>query len=129
MAYTPYANINDYLELSDLKSIPQEDVLNKLRQASRHIDSLTYNRIRKYGFDNLTEFQKEIICEVVCRQADFEYENQDLISSVLSSYSINGVSMSIGSTWNIHIESGVAVQRDLYSLLEQTGLCCRLVGV
>ena len=93
MAYTPYANINDYLELSDLKSIPQEDVLNKLRQASRHIDSLTYNRIRKYGFDNLTEFQKEIICEVVCRQADFEYENQDLISSVLSSYSINGVSM------------------------------------
>ena len=95
MAYTPYANINDYLELSDLKSIPQEDVLNKLRQASRHIDSLTYNRIRKYGFDNLTEFQKEIICEVVCRQADFEYENQDLISSVLSSYSINGVSMNI----------------------------------
>ena len=52
MAYTPYADINDYLELSDLKSIPQEDVLNKLRQASRHIDSLTYNRIRKYGFDN-----------------------------------------------------------------------------
>ena len=129
MAYTPYANINDYLELSDLKSIPQEDVLNKLRQASRHIDSLTYNRIRKYGFDNLTEFQKEIICEVVCRQADFEYENQDLISSVLSSYSINGVSMSIGSTWNIYIESGVTIQRDLYSLLEQTGLCCRLVGV
>ena len=129
MAYTPYANINDYLELSDLKSIPQEDVLNKLRQASRHIDSLTYNRIRKYGFDNLTEFQKEFIFEVVCRQADFEYENQDLISSVLSSYSINGVSMSIGSTWNIHIERGVAIQRDLYSLLEQTGLCCRLVGV
>ena len=88
----------------NLKSIPQEDVLNKLRQASRHIDSLTYNRIRKYGFDNLTEFQKEIVCEVVCRQADFEYENQDLISSVLSSYSINGVSMSIGSSWNIHIE-------------------------
>ena len=98
-----------------------------LRQASRHIDSLTYNRIVAAGFENLTQFQQEIIKEVCCRQAQFEVENEDAISSVLSSYSINGVSMNFGSSWNVFTEHGVAMRRDVYSLLQQTGLCCRLL--
>ena len=59
----------------------------------------------------------------------FEYENEDMINTVLSSYSLNGVSMNFGSSWNLYIEDGVAIRKDLYALLEQTGLCCRLVGV
>lgn len=124
MAYKPYATLSDYMKLlPDAEDVEEYD----LRQASRHIDSLTFNRIVAAGFDNLTEFQKDIIREVVCRQAQFEVENADAISSVLSSYSINGVSMSFGSSWNVFIEHGVAMRRDVYAMLQQTGLCCRLL--
>ena len=124
MAYKPYATIQDYgVILPDAVEVDEPD----LRQASRHIDSLTYNRIVAAGFDNLTEFQKEIIREVCCRQAQFEVENADAISSILSSYSINGVSMQFGESWNVFTQHGVAMRRDVYSLLQQTGLCCRLL--
>ena len=90
------------------------------------VDSLTYNRIVGRGFSNLTTYQQEIIREVVCMQADFEYENADEINSVLSSYSINGVSAQFGSSWNVFTGKGVAMKRDVYALLQQTGLCCML---
>ena len=69
---------------------------------------------------------QDIIQDVVCQQADFETENADEINSILSSYSINGVSAQFGSSWNIFTDKGVAMKRDLYALLCQTGLCCRL---
>ena len=124
MSYTAYATVEEYTQLlPDAVEVTAAD----LRQASRHIDSLTYNRIVAAGFENLTEFQQEIIKEVCCRQAQFEVENEDALSSVLSSYSINGVSMQFGSSWNVFTEHGVAMRRDVYSLLQQTGLCCRLL--
>ena len=52
-----------------------------LKQASRHVDSLTYNRIVGRGFSNLTAFQQDVIQEVVCQQADFEWENTDEINT------------------------------------------------
>lgn len=48
-----------------------------LKQASRHIISLTYNRIVGGDFSNLTAFQQDVIQDVVCQQADFEWENAD----------------------------------------------------
>ena len=106
--------------------IPDEELERALRQASRHIDSLTYNRIVGQGFSNLTPFQQEIIQEVICLQADFEYENADEIDTILQGYSINGVSAQFGSSWNVFTEKGVAMRRDVYALLSQTGLCCRI---
>ena len=106
--------------------IPEDDQKKARIQASRHIDALTYNRIVGRGVSILTEFQRDIIREVVCQQAEFEYENADMIASVLSSYSINGVSMQFGSAWNVFTDKGVAMRRDTYALLCQTGLCCRL---
>ena len=127
MPYIPYAT-ERYYESNYGGSLISEDSLRRfLVQASRHIDTLTYNRIVGQGFDNLTEFQKNVIQEVVCRQAEFEYENADEISSILSSYSINGVSARFGSSWNVFIDRGVAMKRDDYALLCQTGLCCGLL--
>ena len=124
MPYIPYAT-ERYYESNYGGSLISEDSLRRfLVQASRHIDTLTYNRIVGQGFDNLTEFQKNVVQEVVCRQAEFEYENADEISSILSSYSINGVSARFGSSWNVFIDRGVAMKRDDYALLCQTGLCC-----
>ena len=79
------------------------------------------------GFNSLTLFQQEKIKRAVCRLADFEYENEDLIQSVLASYSINGVSMSFGTSWNVIVQDGVALPRDIYSLIKQTGLARKVI--
>nr|DAE99973.1 MAG TPA: Head Tail Connector Protein [Caudoviricetes sp.] len=124
--YKPYASESYYEGRNEGKLIPEDDQWKALIQASRHVDVLTFNRIVGRGFSSLTEYQQEIIREVVCQQADFETENADMIASVLSSYSINGVSMQFGSAWNVFTDKGVAMRRDTYALLCQTGLCCRL---
>lgn len=128
MAYKPYITSEEYASLG-YSDIPERERIDLFRKVSRHIDALTFNRIVATGFYNLTKFQQDVIKEVMCEQAEFEYENADIINTVLSSYGINGVSMSFGPNWNLHIENGVAMRRDTYSLLKQTGLCCRLVGV
>ena len=119
--YTSYVTVEEYKK--NYNDIPDDSIEKSLKKASRHIDTLTFNRIQGIGFDNLTEFQKEIIKEVTCELANFEYENEDVITSVLSSYSINGVSMAFGDSWNIEVFKGVAIPTELYETLSQTGLC------
>lgn len=119
--YTSYVTVEEYKK--NYNDIPDDSIEKSLKKASRHIDTLTFNRIQGIGFNNLTEFQKEIIKEVTCELANFEYENEDVITSVLSSYSINGVSMSFGDSWNVKVFKGVAIPTELYETLSQTGLC------
>ncbi len=125
--YQPYADAAYYTGEYGGSVIPADDLEKLLKKASRHIDSLTYNRIVGQGISSLTEYQRDIIRETCCEMADFEYENSDLLESVLQSYSINGVSMNFGSSWNIEIVSGVAIRTDLYTKLKQTGLCCAIL--
>lgn len=124
-----YADITYYKDTYKGSAIPDEVLEGALRQASRHIDSLTYNRIVGRGFDKLTMFQQDIIKEVCCTLADFEYENEEMLNSVLQSYAINGVSMTFGEGWNLVCQNGVAMKRDTYELLSQAGLCCGSLGV
>lgn len=128
MSYQPYATKQDYKELVGGSIVSEDELERQLKTASRHIDSLTYNRIVGQGFSNLTEFQQEIVKEVCCKQAEFEYDNADMINSILSSYSINSVSMKIDSSWNVFTGKGVVMKRDTYELLSQTGLCCLRLG-
>lgn len=128
MPYEPYVSAEYYI--NEHKGIISKEKLTKaLKAASRHIDTLTYNRIVGKGFSNLTQFQQDIIMEVCCEQADFEYENADMIDSVIQSYGINGVSMTFGEGWNMVCMNGVAMKKDLYELLSQTGLCTARLGV
>lgn len=122
--YQPYADAVYYKDMFGGDIIPENDIEKCLRTASRHIDSLTYNRIVGRGIINLTEFQQDIVKEVCCEMAEFEYDNADVIQSVLQSYSINGVSMSFGNSWNVKTISGIAIRADTYEKLSQTGLCC-----
>lgn len=117
-----YATVDDYALYADSSTIPADDLEKMLHKASRQIDSLTYNRIVAVGFDNLTDFQQGIVREVCCKLADFDYDNSDLLASALSSYSVNGVSMSFGGI-AVTVISGVPISRELYALLSQTGLC------
>lgn len=126
MAYEAYATKEYYRDEYKGSLIPEDEVEQYLRKASHHIDSLTYNRVVGRGISCLTEFQQETIREVVCQQAEFEYENADEINTILSSYSLNGASVQFGSSWNVFTDKGVAMRRDVYALLSQTGLCCRI---
>lgn len=121
MSYIPYATSADYAQYGSGNIQPEE--LDKiLHNASRQIDSLTFNRIVGKGFDNLTDFQQEIITESCCKLADFLHDNADLLGSAFSSYSVNGVSMSFGGM-AVTVINGVPASREIYSLLCQSGLC------
>lgn len=111
MSYVPYATPEYYTDTYGGTLILENDIARALQIASRHIDSLTYNRIVGRGFSSLTQFQQDIIQDVVCQQADFETENADEINSILSSYSINGVSAQFGSSWNVFTDKGVAMKK------------------
>lgn len=126
MAYQSYVTAEYYRDVFKGSRIPEAETEKKLRLASTHIDSLTYNRIIGRGFHSLTEFQQYTIQEVVCQQAEFEYENADEIETILQSYSINGVSVQFGTSWNVFTNKGIAMKKDVYALLCQTGLCSRL---
>ena len=79
--YKPYLSVEEYFDCGGLND---ENIEKYLIQASRHIDSLTFNRIVARGFENLTEFQQEIIKTVCFDMANFDYENADLINSVFT---------------------------------------------
>lgn len=120
-----YANVEFYKNTYK-GTLEDADAEKALRQASRHIDTLTFNRIVAIGFDNLTEYQQGIIKECECLMADWETENADYISNMLSSYSLNGASMSFtGNSASAVVANGVAVSRDIYSHLQKCGLCTR----
>ena len=120
-----YANVEFYKNTYK-GTLEDADAEKALIQASRHIDTLTFNRIVAIGFDNLTEYQQGIIKECECLMADWETENADYISNMLSSYSLNGASMSFtGNSASAVVANGVAVSRDIYSHLQKCGLCTR----
>lgn len=124
--YKPYADDIYYFQTYQGTTLKSDECQRYLKQASRHIDSLTYNRIVGRGISDLTPFQQDVIRQVICEQADFEYENAEVIETVLSSYSINGTAMQFTQSWNVYTDKGVAMRKDIYALLAQTGLCCRL---
>lgn len=123
-----YANVEYYKNTYE-GTLEDSDIEKALNKASRHIDTLTYNRIVEVGFDNLTLFQQQIIKDCECLMADWESENADYIDSLLSSYSLNGASMSFtGNSASAFVVNGIAISRDIYSHLQKSGLCTRSLG-
>lgn len=114
-----------YLEPDEyIGNISSDDLENRLRNACHAIDGFTFNRIVKAGFENLTEFQQQLIREAVRLHADFIHDNAELLNSPLSSYSISGVSMSFDRSKIVTV-NGITTTSEVYGLLMQTGLCYR----
>ncbi len=124
---TPYADFNYYLNTYHGTVFTENDgnFQNSIQKASQQIDTLTYNRIVAQEFENLTEFQQDIIKSVACQIADFNFENADILQSAFSSYAINGVSMGLKDGLNLIKVNGIYIQEGTYNLLAQTGLTCR----
>ena len=119
-----YAEISDYRRLFPNADWSDHEIESALEQSSTDVDSLTFNRIVQAGFENLTNFQKDRIVQAVCLQANFRMENRDVLTSPLTSYSINGVSMSFESK-NIEQYGDVQTEKTVLAALRQTGLMCR----
>lgn len=120
----------EYYKNTYCGKLPDEEAEKALKQASRHIDMLTYRRIAGVGFDNLSPFQQETVKEVCCMMADFESTNASMINSLINSYSINGASINFsGESANCRLINGVVVQKDVYEMLNMTGLTSLSLGV
>lgn len=122
-----YADKEYYENVYGGTLIDEEQIEKQLTTAGRQIDTLTYCRIRSTGFENLTEFQKDQIRYVNCQLADFIYENKDELESMLSSYGINGVSMTFSNGINVTKVQNIIIRTDIYAELVKTGLCCRMI--
>lgn len=122
-----YADAEYYSNSFGGTMIPSEELIKMLNKSGRQIDTLTYCRIRAIGFDNLTDFQKEQIKYTECMLAEFLYENQDELETMLASYSINGASMTFGRGLNVSKVQGIILRTDIYAELKKTGLCDRVI--
>lgn len=121
-----YADLDYYYSLG----LPGEGAGVKLKsilaEASDAVDALCYGRIRKVGFDNLTEFQQEKVRKAVCYHAAFLFAYGELLNSPLSSYGINGVSMSFDAG-KVVTQGNVTTNQAVMQQLRQSGLATRLI--
>lgn len=123
-AKEPYVTYEELLEYSTQEqsgTMDEQDAYVYLCRASEAVDVLTYSRIQ--SFDALTGFQQEKIRSVVAQLALWLMEYGDMLENPVSSYAINGVSVSMSGQQVVQI-SGVTIPQRLYGLLMQTGLCC-----
>lgn len=124
MSYATLCKFRKYVPESQVP----DDVANlKLEQASDDIDALCYGRIRKIGFERLTAFQQEKVRKAVCYHAAFLCEYGEELQSPLSSYGINGVSMSFSADRTV-TQGRVTTSNAVMAQLRQSGLASRLIG-
>lgn len=119
-----YATREDCVQfgIDELQNLENLDTL--LARASDQIDAVCFGRIRRKGFDKLTQFQQGNIKKAVCLHAAFLQSYGQALESPLESYGINGVSMAFASD-RVVCQGGTLVSSEVYSLLLQTGLAQR----
>ena len=120
---TQYVEAEYYTSSFKGTTIPTNELDKFLKLASNKIDTLTFNRIVYFGFDNLTEFQKSHIKDAICYQAEYIFENGTETLN-LQSYSALDISVSISDKKTPASKCGAS--EVAYDLLEKTGLMCRV---
>lgn len=121
---TLYITKEYYADTFGGTKIPADDIEKYLELAQEKIDSMTFNRIVKIGFDKLTDFQKEKISKAICYQAEYIFENgyNNEVNGNISSYSVLDISVSLQSKAKAEAENMSEVA---YDLINKTGLACR----
>ena len=121
-----YADLEYYNDVYG-GTMDDETALKRLEEASYNIDSLTFGRAKER---TLSDFQTNMLARVCCEMADFNDANSDMLNSALSSYSLNGASMSFsGNSAGVTTVNGIIIARATYEKLKQTGLTCLSLGV
>lgn len=119
--------VNKEYYLNDFKGniLSDDEVEKYLKLAQEKIDSITFNRIVKIGFDKLTEFQKEKIKESICYQAEYVFENgyNNETNRDIASYSVLDISVSKdNSSSNKTIAQKENMSEIAYDYVHKTGL-------
>jgi len=120
-----YADYKDYVNMFGINEDINEQIMRLLEEASDQVDRLTYGRIRRKGFENLTEYQQEMIKKAVCYQAKFLADYGEYISSPLSGFSIGDVSLSFSD--ENQGAGGIIADKKALDYLTQTGLTVRRI--
>ncbi len=122
MSYLAYADYNYYC--NEYKgSLDEDEVTKLLEEASDEVDKLTYGRIRKKGFNNLTEYQQELIKKAVCYQADFINTYGQYFNMPITGYSAGDISLSFNK--ENQGPGGIVADKKTLNYLSQTGLTSR----
>lgn len=123
---TLYVNKEYYIDIYK-GAIPIDEVDEYLEKSQEKIDSITYNRIVRMGFNNLTDFQKEKISKAICIQADYikKYGYNDKEDNDISSYSVMDISVSVEKSSSI--AKKLHIDEEVYDLIHKTGLDGRII--
>jgi len=119
LAYVDY----EYYKNTFKGNLDEDTAIKLLEESSDQVDRLTYGRIRKKGFDNLTEYQQNLIKKAACYQADFLDNYGEYLSSPLSGFSIGDVSLTFGK--ENQGPGGIIADKKTLDCLAQTGLSTR----
>lgn len=114
-----YADYEYYSNIFKGKLI-SEDEENLLQDASDDIDDMTFGRVRGKGFNNLTDYQQELIKKAICQHAEFNKKYGTFLNAPVSSYSVGKTSMS----FNSEKLNGIDTSSSVVKLLNRTGLTC-----
>lgn len=124
---TLYVNKDYYLKKFEGKLLSDDEINKYFELAQEKIDSITYNRIVKIGFDNLTDFQKDKISRAICYQAEYikenGYNNED--NRDISSYSVLDISVNVDNSKK-SIAQKLNISEIAYDYVHKTGLDCGL---
>lgn len=126
---TLYIDANYYINQyhgNKLSEDDEDEIEKYLKLAQEKVDSITFNRIVKIGFNNLTDFQQENIAEAICVQAEYILENGTDDNSSISSYSVLDISVSVDSN-NMSKAYKLHMSDRAYSLVHKTGLDCPII--
>lgn len=108
--------------------IPTDRIDKYLKEASEKIDDVTFNRIVKIGFDNLTIFQQEKVQNAVCYQAEYIFENgfNNEGKQEIASYDVLDISVTVKEESKTEAEKNYMSEL-AYNLIKKTGLTCRVL--
>ena len=115
-----YSNKEYYKNVYNGK-LPDSEIDEYLKKASLNITVLTFNRII---IDELSTYETKILNEVCCNQADFLYNNKELLNSLVSKYSLGDLSIDFSTDLNVQKINGIYMEYTTYQLLNQTRYTC-----
>lgn len=114
-----YAAPEEYGALYPDEEITQQE----LDRAEDDVNALTFGRAEAYA-DDFPARIREILTRAVCMQAHWLHEYGAMLDNPLSSYGINGVSMSWREDAVVR-RGGVVTSNQVYALLTTAGLTYR----
>nr|DAL98405.1 MAG TPA: Head Tail Connector Protein [Caudoviricetes sp.] len=119
MSYVDYEYYKDTFK----GTLDEDTAIKLLNESSDQVDRLTYGRIRKRGFSNLTEYQQELIKKATCYQADFISSYGEYLNMPLSGFSAGDISLSFNK--DNQGAGGIIADKKTLDYLAQTGLSSR----